>query len=305
MDHKRVVVEELHKPARRNYQRRKCDIRGLDETWQADLVEMIPYARENKGHKYMLTVIDIFSKFAWAVPIKSKTGNDVTAAMESVLKQGRVPKNLHTDQGREFYNKNFQDLMKKYKINLYSTYSTLKASICERFNRTLKNKMWVQFSVQDSYKWLDILPELVTAYNNRKHRTIGMKPKDVNTANEKAVLEKFTPHELRKKKAKFNVGDKIRVSKVKQLFEKGYTANWSTEIFTISRVSATNPVTYHLKDYRDEPIAGSFYEQELLKAKHPDVFLVEKVLKRKGNQVFVKWLGFDNMHNSWIEKSEI
>ena len=138
---KLTVVTELHKPARKNYARRRVHMRGIDETWQADLVEMLPYARENNGCKYLLTVIDIFSKYAWAVPVKSKSGPDVTAAMQSVLVQGRVPKNLHTDEGKEFYNVHFKDLMQRFDINHYSTHSNLKASICERFNRTLKNKM--------------------------------------------------------------------------------------------------------------------------------------------------------------------
>ena len=92
MEYKREVVEELHKPARRNYPRRSFDVRGLDETWQADLVEMQPYAKENKGYRYMLTIIDVFSKFAWAIPVKRKTGEEVSAAMKSVLRQGRIPK---------------------------------------------------------------------------------------------------------------------------------------------------------------------------------------------------------------------
>ena len=152
----KVVVGELHKPARRNYLRRKYDIRGVDETWQADLVEMQSYARENIGYRYMLTVIDIFSKYSWAIPVKKKTGEDVTAAMKSMLrKSGRVPKNLHTDRGKEFYNKNFQTLMTKYGINLYSTFSNLKALICERFNRTLKNEMWKKFVfVETTSGWI-------------------------------------------------------------------------------------------------------------------------------------------------------
>lgn len=157
MDQRNQVVEELHKPARRNYTRRAVDIRDIDETWQADLVEMIPYAQENKSFKYMLTVIDVFSKYAWAVPIKQKAGKDVTVAMLSILKQGRVPKNLQTDRGKEFYNKEFENLMKRYNINLYSTYSNLKASICERFNRTLKTKMWKLFSLNGNHQWLKIL----------------------------------------------------------------------------------------------------------------------------------------------------
>ena len=145
----KVVVDELHKPARRNYLRRKYDIRGVDETWQADLVEMQSYARENKDYRYMLTVIGVFSKYSWAIPVKKKTGEDVTAAMKSVLHEsGRVPKNLHTDRGMKFYKKNFQTLMTKYGINLYLTFSNLKALICERFNRTLKNEMWKKFSLR-------------------------------------------------------------------------------------------------------------------------------------------------------------
>ncbi len=305
MDKKKVVVEELHKPARRNYPRRKFDVRGLDETWQADLVEMQPYSRENKGFRYLLIVIDIFSKYAWGVPVKSKSGPDVTEAMKSILKQGRVPKNLHVDQGKEFYNKNFEGLMKKYKVNMYSTYSNLKASIVERLNRTLKSKMWLQFSMQGNYKWLDLLPKLIETYNNTKHRTIKMKPKDVNTGNEKEVLKRFIDDRKFAKKTKFKVNDKVRVSKIKQLFEKGYTANWSGEIFTISKVLKTNPVTYHLKDFNDDAVSGCFYEQELSKAKYPDVYLVEKVLKKQGDKLFVKWLGWSKDHNSWIHKNDL
>ena len=110
---------------------------------------------------------------------KSKIGEDVTSAMKSVLAQGRVPKNLQVDSGKEFYNQSFANLMKHYNINLYSTFSNLKASICQRFNRTLKNKMWIQYSLQGNYKWLNILPHLISSYNDTKHQTIKMKPKNV------------------------------------------------------------------------------------------------------------------------------
>ena len=101
----------MHKPARRNYPRRKFEMRGIDETWQADLVDMQLYARENTGFKYLLTIIDVFSKFAWVVPSKSKTGEDITEAMKSVLVKGRAPKNLQVDQGSEFYNSKFKPLL--------------------------------------------------------------------------------------------------------------------------------------------------------------------------------------------------
>lgn len=304
MDSKKVTIaEELHRPARRNFTRRHVDIRGLDETWQADLVDMTKYAHVNKGFKYLLTVIDIFSKYAWAIPTKSKSGPDVTSAMKLVLKEGRTPKKLHVDQGKEFYNKDFEALMKQYGIKMYSTFSNVKASICERFNRTLKTKMWKMFSVQGTYKWIDIVDELVMEYNSTKHRTIKMKPKDVTVKNEKYLLRhiygKFEAN--RTQKIKFKVGDNVRISKYKTVFEKGYTPNWTTEIFKISKVQNTNPVTYILEDGQNEPIEGAFYQEELAKVKYPDVYLVEKVIKRKGNKEYVKWLGFDSSYNSWID----
>ncbi|XP_068989260.1 uncharacterized protein [Neodiprion pinetum] len=127
--------------------------------------------------------------------------------------------------------------------------------------------MWTWFSMQRSYTWLDISPDLVSAYN-AKHQTIRVKPLDVTVLNERLLLRQAT-----------------------------------TEIFTMSRVENIHLVTYKLKDYRDQPIAGGFYEQELLKAEHPDIYLVEKVLKKRRRKVYVKWLDFDNTHNSGINKS--
>ena len=115
-------------------------------------------------------------------------------------------------------------------------------------------------------------------------------------------MKKFSAKSKRKK-PRFKKGDSVRISKTKHIFEKGYTPNWTTEIFTIVRVAPTNPVTYHIKDYQGQIVRGGFYEQELLKVKYPDVYLVEKVLKRRKNQVYVKYLGFDNSHNQWLDKN--
>ncbi|XP_043471324.1 uncharacterized protein LOC122504328 [Leptopilina heterotoma] len=153
----------------------------------------------------------------------------------------------------------------------------MKASIVERFNRTLKRKMWMQFSLRGNYKWYDILPTLISNYNNTKHRTIGMKPKDVTSEDVEILKERIS--KLRKiplRRPKYKIGDKVRVSKYKNVFEKGYTPNWTTEIFTVDQVVSTQPVTYKLKDYQDQPISGGFYEEELLKVKYSDIYLVEK-----------------------------
>ena len=138
-----------------------------------------------------------------------------------------------------------------------------------------------------NYKWVDELPRLVSDYNVRKHRTIGMRPSDVTSAIAEKLLGTVYSAIKIAGPAKFKVGDSVRVSKYKMSFEKGYTPNW-TEVFTIVKVQRTNPVTYLLEDYRRKSVAGAFYEHELHRAIHPDVYLMEKVLHRKGDKVYVK-----------------
>lgn len=310
-DIKKQVVEELHKPARRSFHRRGVILKGIDDLWMVDLIEVCSYAKENRGYKYILAVIDCFSKFAWLSPLKSKSGKDVTSAFENILIQdGRKPRNLQSDRGKEFYNSFFQKLMKSNKINHYSTFSNMKACMVERFIRTIKNKIWKQFSLQGTYKWITIYEDLVKRYNNTKHRTIKMKPSSVRGKQ----IEKHLLHNVyckrenvlsNRKPPKYQVGDFVRISKYKADFTKGYRPSWSTEIFKIDQVRKTIPVTYWLKDTSNQTIAGGFYEQEIQKVKYPNVYLVEKILKRKGDKVFVKWLGFDSKHNSWGSKKNI
>lgn len=306
---KREVVHELHSPARRNFPRRRVIIKGLRDLFQIDLVEMIPYAKENKNFKYILTCINTFSKFAWAIPIKSKTSVEVTKAMESILETGKknIPQNVHSDKGKEFWGKNFQDLMKRYNINHYITYSNLKSSIVERFNRTLKNRMWREFSFNGNYRWIDMLQKLVNDYNNTIHRTTGYKPVAVNQKNAKSILRSVYSHlkVVDPKIAKFKEGDSVRISKYRHVFSKMYTPNWTNEIFSISKVQNTNPRTYIIADSQKQNILGGFYEHELKKVKHPDVYLVEKVIRRRKNQVLVKWLGMSPSYNSWISRTNV
>lgn len=309
MNHKKEkVVEELHKPARRNYTRRKVIVRDIDETWQADLVDLKMYSKENRGYTFLLTVIDNVSKYAWALPLKQKTAVCLKKALSKIFEDGRVPKNVQVDRGSEFYNKDVKELLTSHKIHMYSSYSNLKASIIERFNRTIKYWMWKKFTLNGNHKWLDLLDTLILQYNNRKHRTIGMKPVDVNHKNLKTVLDRIRSQKYYKNikdKPKFKVNDVVRISKLKHIFEKGYTPNWGTEIFWITKVFPSEPYTYYLKDYKNEDIAGAFYEEELQKCRYPDVYLIEKIIKKQGDKLFVKWLGFDDSHNQWISKDDL
>lgn len=302
------VVNEIHKQARKNFQRRSVILKGIGDLWQADLIDLQNYSKFNKGYKYILTIIDAFSKFAWVAPLKSKAKNDVKNAMEEILKNNNTPKNLQTDMGKEFYNSEFKNLMKLYSINHYSTFSVKKASIVERLIRTLKTKLFKYFSLCGSYRWIgNPLTEILYSYNNSVHKTTKYKPINVNKNNESIVTKNIesSQYNRTKPKYKFKVGDSVRVSKYKADFKKGYTPNWSTEIFTILKVKKTNPVTYIIEDQKKQVILGSFYEQELQKTKYPDIYLIEKVLRRKGQKLYVKWLGLHHNENCWIDKDAV
>ncbi|XP_023312196.1 uncharacterized protein LOC111692419 [Anoplophora glabripennis] len=301
-DTKRQIVNELHKPARKNFRRRRTIIKGFADLWQIDLAEMQDFANKNKGHRYILIVIDCYSKYVWAKPLKKKTAMEVSTAMKNILREATYsPTNLQSDQGLEFYNRQFSTLMHQYGINHYSTFSTKKAAMVERVIRTLKNWIYKEFSARGNYRWINILPEIIKSYNNRVHRTIGMKPVDVKRSTE---LKAYN-HPKIVQKPKFNVADIVRISKYKGVFQKEYTANYSTELFKVVKVNITNPTTYVLEDMQGRQIKGCFYKYELQKTKYPEVYLLEKVLKRKGNRLFCKWLGLPNTQNSWINKADI
>lgn len=364
------LINELHKPIRKNFIRRHTILRGIGDLWQADLADLQKYANFNKNYKYILAVIDCFSKFLYVRPLKTKTAHEVTDAFESILKEVNllstnniihnttsirkpikkrinsskkidndskkiirrserirernsrtgfgiinnniqsqtttIPKNLQVDQGKEFFNIPFKNLMEKYKINMYNTYTSKKASIVERVLRTLKERLFKYFTLSGKYRWIEILPDIVNEYNNTKHSTIRMKPKDVNKTNEKRLLNTvYNRIKILTAPRKFSIGDIIRLSKEKHIFEKSYTPNYTAELFKVIKALNTNPPTYIIEDLNGRPILGAIYEHEMIKTSQPDLYLVEKVLKHKGNLIFVKWWGLPDDHNSWINKNTI
>ena len=304
------LAAELHAPARRRYERRRTMTKGFDDLWQADLVDMQPYSKSNRGMRYILTVIDVYSKYAWAEAIKKKTGAEVVKAFDRIVtSSGREPRFLQTDQGTEFYNTALNKWLRERGIHHYSTFSNVKAAVVERFNRTLKERMWRRFTAEGTRRWTLMLADLLRDYNNTKHRTIGMKPKDVKKDNSlmRTVYDRvktLDPRLLRNNR--FRVGDIVRVSTYKSSpFRKGYEARWGTELFKIVRVHLSNPVTYSLEDLKGETIKGRFYTEELQRTRFPDHYLVERVVRKKGPLRLVKWLGFDSRHNSWVHARDI
>ena len=156
----------LHKPVRYNFPRNRVIVTGIDDQWQADLVDISSLARFNKGYKFLLTCIDVFSKFAWVVPLKNKTGESLVKGFQSILDLGRSPEKLQTDKGTEFLNRNFQSLLKENSIHFFTTNSELKASVVECFNRTLKTRVWKYFTAKNNRVYIDILQDIVHGYNN-------------------------------------------------------------------------------------------------------------------------------------------
>lgn len=296
----------LHKPARRRYKRNKIIVSCIDDLWQVDLADMSNIANHNDGFKYILTCIDCFSKHSWAVPTKTKGSLNVTDAMKTILNEGRVPYKLQSDRGKEFLNKDFQNLLKVHEIEYFTTNNETKCSIVERFNRTLKEKMYKYFTHSNSYRYVDVLDDLLYNYNHSKHRTIGYAPSDVDESNENEIYDKVFQLEPDKiTKFKFQLGDTVRVNKLKRFFDKGYTWNWSEEIFTISKRYERVPPVYSLKDCEGEDIEGVFYEKELQKVIKTDGYhVVEKVLKQRNNrgktEYLVKWRGYPETMNSWV-----
>ena len=193
-------------------------------------------------------------------------------------------------------------------VKIYHTYSNLKAVYIERFNRSLRELMMKSFVKNNNTVWYNILPNLIKIYNNRYHHTIKMKPIDVNKSNEKYIKNTIYSYNKTNKIPKFKIDDLVRISlKRRELFDKpSGNIKWSEELFKIHSIGESNVITYQLKDMNDEIIKGIFYEKELQKTKNTShEYIIEKILKTKGNQIYVKWRGYSNNFNSWIDKNSV
>ena len=234
----RDLAYTLHKPRRRRFTTLPVIVGGLDDQWVADLVEVQPLAKYNRGIRYLLTVLNVLSKYAWVQPLKAKTGVAFVKAFDKILKQGRQPNRLQTDRGTEFYNRTFQRWVKDHGIDHFSTEGYSKAAVVERFNRTLKERLYRYFTDANTLRFDDALPQLVEGYNATRHRSIGMAPRDVTWDNEEAVWKRLYEKRLKAKRPqpKLKVGDRVRLNKIHRTFEKGYLPGWTEEVFVVHRV---------------------------------------------------------------------
>ena len=213
----------------------------------------------------------MYSKYAFVAPLKDKKGISVTKGFNKIIKQsGRKPNKIWVDQGSEFYNHVFKRWLSRNNIIMYSTYNEGKSVVAERFIRTLKNKLYKHMMATGKNVYYDVLDDIINEYNNTKDNTIKMKPKDVgNNTTKSSSLERNKRvyiDEHNEKRSRFKVGDRVRISKFKNIFAKAYTPNWSREIFIVNKINDTVPYMYNIKDLNDEEIIGSFYDRELQKS---------------------------------------
>ena len=295
----------LNKPMRRRFPTRRYLTSGINDLWQADLMEMIPYSKINSGYKYILVVIDVFSRFGRALPLKSKSADDVSHALSVMLKNDK-PSNFQTDEGKEFYNSKVKALLKSKGINHYSVFSQYKAAVVERFNRTIRERLNKLFTKQGNKKWVSVLPAIVHSYNHSVHRSLGIAPVDVTIEREPDIWFKQNSY-LKGKKVKYKINDYVRISKTKGPFLYNFNHNWSDEVFRIISISDGTPTQYGVKDIDDIPVKGKFYAEELQTIAEPKVFRIERIIRTKGTgihkQYYVKWHGYKQP--SWISQKDL
>ena len=262
-ENNKILAEELHKPVIKKFNKKKVYSQFRDNIWGVDLADTQSLSKKNKGIKYLLCAIDLFSIYAFVASLKDKKRISIVNAFNKIIKQSnRKPNKIWLDQGSEFYNRVFKKWLSDNNIIMYSTFNEGKSVVAERFIRTLKNKLYKHMTATGKNVYYDVLDDVVNEYNNTKHNTIKIKPKDVKNDNKRVYID-----EHNKKRARCNVGDRVRISKFKNIFAKGYTPNWSREIFIINEINDTVPYTYNLKDLNDEEIICSFYDRELQKTK--------------------------------------
>lgn len=308
----------LHKPLRRRYPRRFYDVYNIDDLWEADIIDMAAIKSYNDNYTYLLVVIDVLSKYAWVEKLFDKTCASVIKALENILNrsEGRRPIILQTDRGKEFVGVVTQSFLKKAKIGFrVARNPDVKAAVVERFNRTLKERIWRYFTYTKSKRYVDVLQNIVDSYNRSYHSGIKMQPCNV-TLNNAIIARANLAHRYahkNKRTPKYSIGDLVRISSSKAAFAKGYEGWWSKELFLIVRVSTLRqPPTYFLRDLQGEDIDGIFYEEELTRVQRDRAktdLVIDKVIRSKGRgrskRILVSWRGFPKDFDTWIRPNAL
>ena len=278
-----------------------------------DLADLSSLAIYDK-YKYLLKVIDIFSRYAWSVPLKDKTGSSITSALKSLF-ENRKPITIQSDKGTKFVNATVQQYLKRQEVRFRKTHNPdINGAVIERFNKSLKTRMYKYFTKNNTYRYLDVINKLLTGYSNSVHSTIGMPPSKVNPSKFYIVWKRMNSLWIKipQGSIKYKVGDLVRITKEKVKFEKVYEQNFSTEIFQVFMVIRRVPQpVYEMSDLQSRPIEGQFYNYELVKfTVSPDTeFEIHKIVRTRKNGGIklhlVEWKGYNETFKSWVNASDI
>lgn len=257
-------VYSKHKQTRYRFPRRRTTGVCVFSHVQADLIDMNEFARENRFKKYCLSMIDCYSRYAFTIPLLNKSGPVVAAALKHCFDNLHMfPTYLITDKGSEFKNKYVKEYLNSRHISLIHPESEIKCAIVERFNRTWQTRLHKYFTHNNTTKWVSICDKLTKAINNTTHRMIRCTPYEIFSGKK---LPQEMPVELKKKSPKYKIGDLVRLSQAKEVFQHGYKSRWTSEVFSIIHVNIDQPLSYRLVDSNGEEILGIVYETELVKA---------------------------------------
>ena len=252
---------------KKKFPRRRVIARFPFEIFMGDLLEYPNYKTSNHGYKFILILIDCFTKKLYAAPMKRKDADRSAEAFNLIFnKMDRFPINLVTDGGKEFFNKEVRKIFDNYDINHYRcpTKTKTKASVAERVIRTLKTKFERYFYKTKTHNWADVLDQFVQNYNSVPHSAHGFPPQDVSDENREIVYKRLYPNKDLTVVCKLKIGDKVRKIREKEDFEKGYTVNWSEEIYKIYKVFQSNEVCwYKLEALDGRKLQGIWYYYQL------------------------------------------
>ena len=226
----KIFINEIYsKPPKRNYNTNKTDVYHIDDIWSLDILDLKDYGPENnRGYRYVLVVIDNFSKFGWTIPLKNKNAQTIKDSFENILiNSKRSPNLIESDRGKEFHNNIFQDFLNKNDIKLYSRNSLYGAVFAERFNRTIRDLLKKPVFEKGDGNWIDVLQTITKQYNNKTHSSTKLTPTQASLKKNEGYVYKNLLDKRKKVKPKYEIGDLVRTAHLKRTFSKGDTTNWS------------------------------------------------------------------------------
>lgn len=318
------LTHSLHQPARRNFPRTRYFVKSIGELCQADLVDLSMFGSQNDNFKHLLTFIDVFSKKAFVQPLKTKQAPEVRQAFVNIFREFK-PQSLQTDLGGEFKNKVIEKFMNECKINhFFSKDKKIKCAVVERFNKSLKTKMFKYFTAKGTRRYIDKLEDFVNSYNDTKHSVIKMTPNQVSSLNSDSVFMNtygyISPREyvrsVYNKKImdrSLEKGDLVRTAYYVSNMDKGYFPNWTDQVFTIdSIIKDGGRLLYTIKDYKGNKQPRRYYSEEVQKIDKDPLFRIESILdprdynqRRRKGYSYVKWLNYPDSYNSWVKDTDI